>query len=379
MEKGRFAVFFSIVLTIWTAMNAYVLWRIWSLPPVQRAVPRPAFFGLAAFLWASYLAARFLERAGVRSLAHVLEWIGAHWLGTVFLAFVCLLIVDLVSGFGRFFPATSVRAWALAAAAVLAIVALVQARRAPVVSEYSVVLKNLPAGLDGTTLAVISDTHLGTMIGAGWVDARVAQVQALRPDLIVLAGDIIEGDDANEAQIVEGLRRLNAPMGVWAVTGNHEFFAGLPHSLKLLSDAGARVLRDESVEVKQGLVLAGVDDLTARRRYRRDGDFVERALSNRPPGATVLLSHSPLYSERAAGAGANLMISGHTHAGQIWPFTYFVQSVYPLIHGRYEINGMTAIVCRGTGTWGPRMRLWGRSEILKITLRSEAKNKLAAD
>ncbi len=376
MGKGRFAVFFLIVLTIWTAINAYVLWRIWSLPFVQRSIPRPLLLGIAVFLWSSYLAARWLEHAGIPSLAVALEWLGAHWLGAVFLAFVCLLIVDIVTGFGHWLPAQRLRTYALLPAAVLVIIALLQARRAPVVNQYSVSLKDLPAELDGTTLAVISDTHLGTMIGADWVDARVAQVQALRPDLIILAGDIIEGDDANEAQIAAGLRKLSAPLGVWAVTGNHEFFAGLPHSLKLLNQAGARVLRDESVEVRPGLILAGVDDLTARRRYRRDGDFIERALAKRPPGATVLLSHSPMYPERAAAAGANLMISGHTHSGQIWPFTYFVQSIYPLVHGRYEVNGMTAIVCRGTGTWGPRMRLWGprRDRRDNIAVRSAEQN-----
>ena len=98
-----------------------------------------------------------------------------------------------------------------------------------------------------------------------------------------------------------------------------------------------------------------------------------KALSGRPPGATVFLSHTPWETEKAAGAGAGLMLSGHTHGGQIWPFSYMVRLRYPLLGGRYDVNGMTVIVCRGTGTWGPRMRLWRPGEILRITLRSPGK------
>ena len=102
---------------------------------------------------------------------------------------------------------------------------------------------------------------------------------------------------------------------------------------------------------------------------RVPGDPVGQALAKRPRGTTVLLSHSPLEMERAARAGAELMLSGHTHGGQIWPFGYLVGIFYPLVAGRYDVDGMTVIVGRGTGTWGPRMRLWHRAEILKVTLR----------
>jgi hypothetical protein len=113
-----------------------------------------------------------------------------------------------------------------------------------------------------------------------------------------------------------------------------------------------------------------VDDLTSRRRRPAAEDPVGAALAGRPPGATVLLSHSPLELERAAAAGAELVLCGHTHAGQIWPFGYLVRLSYPRFAGRYEVGGATVIVGRGTGTWGPRMRLWQRGEILKVVLRT---------
>jgi predicted MPP superfamily phosphohydrolase len=140
--------------------------------------------------------------------------------------------------------------------------------------------------------------------------------------------------------------------------------------VRLLEAAGFEVLRDRWSEVLPGLIVAGVDDLTARQQFGDGTGHVARALNGHLAGAVVLLSHSPLEATQAARAGVGLMLSGHTHAGQIWPFGYLVRLRYPLLAGRYDVDGMPVIVCRGTGTWGPPMRLWRRSEILRITLRS---------
>ncbi len=371
------AVFFIVILLVWTAMHGYVFWRLASVPLVADHVPRPLLFALAGFLWISYVAARFLDRAQLEVIGRPMEWLGAFWLGALFLIFVCFLAADIVSGFGYLLPqlVPALRTWALAVAVVLFAIALAQGLRGPVVRSYEVNMPGLPAEQDGTVVAVVSDTHLGNMIGERWLEARLAQLEALKPDLVIMAGDIVEGDTAREAKMLPVLRRFSAPLGVWAVTGNHEFYAGLDHSLRLFEAAGWRPLRDRWVEVRPGLVIAGVDDLTARRRYRNEvGVFVDQALAGRPANAaTVFVSHSPLHIDRVAGNGVGLMISGHTHNGQLWPFTYVVSRVYPLIAGRYDLGTTTAIVCRGTGTWGPRMRLWGRGEILRIVLRSRQK------
>ena len=132
------------------------------------------------------------------------------------------------------------------------------------------------------------------------------------------------------------------------------------------------VLRDTWTEIRPGLILAGVDDLTSNHRHVVGNDSISKALKGRSTGATILLSHSPLQVDQASNSGVQLMLCGHTHAGQIWPFNYLVRRRYPMIAGKYEVNGMTIIVCRGTGTWEPRMRLWYPSEILRITLHSRS-------
>ncbi|OYW00108.1 MAG: metallophosphoesterase, partial [Acidobacteria bacterium 37-65-4] len=152
--------------------------------------------------------------------------------------------------------------------------------------------------------------------------------------------------------------------------GNHEFYAGLEGSVALLKRAGFHVLRDQWEEAAPGLILAGVDDLTARRQFGLPDHPLESALGGRPPGATLFLCHSPLEVQRASELGVGIMLSGHTHAGQIWPFGYLVRLSYPYLAGSFRIGGMDLVVSRGTGTWGPRMRLFCRSEILRITLRA---------
>jgi predicted MPP superfamily phosphohydrolase len=366
--------FFATVLTVWVALHAYVVWRTASIPIVAAHVPRIGLIAGAILLGSSYLGARIAEHFGAGLPGRILEFVGAAWMGVLFLLFASLLLADVVTGFGYLLPraAGAVRGWALLLAGLLSVVAAVQGLRAPVVREQEVRLPGLPAALDGTVVALASDLHLGTLIGEGWLTDRIGQIDALKPDVVVLCGDILEGDGPQEMNLLPVLRSLRAPLGVFAVTGNHEFYAGLEKSVRFLEEAGFTVLRDRAVEVRPGLVLAGVDDLTARRQRNRNGDPVRRALEGRPAGATLFLSHTPWQAERAAAAGAGLMLSGHTHAGQIWPFGWLVRLNYPLLAGRYEVAGMTVIVGRGTGTWGPRMRLWRPGEIVRITLRSPA-------
>jgi hypothetical protein len=219
-------------------------------------------------------------------------------------------------------------------------------------------------------LLQISDLHLGNLLGRRWLKHLIDRVNGMKPDIVVIAGDLVDGNVGRVEPLRQVLQELHAPLGVWAVTGNHEFYAGVERSVRLLEGAGFKVLRDRHELAAPGLVMAGVDDLTARRQFGSEDHAIGKALANRPQGATILLSHSPWQPEKAAVAGSGLMLSGHTHNGQVWPFNYFVRMRYPLLSGRYEVNGMTAIVCRGTGTWGPRMRLWQPSEMVRIKLKA---------
>jgi predicted MPP superfamily phosphohydrolase len=372
---SRFAIFLTTVLLIWAAMHSYVFWRLSSLPWISKTVPSWAVTLTGLILWLSYPVARMIESRAPDALALPIEYLAANWMGVLFLLLCGLLTADILTLGGWLWPSKAplVRSFAAGAALVLSAIALAQGHRDPVVSDYEVTLPGLPKERDKTVLVAFSDIHLGTLIRERWLSRMVSRVNALKPDIIVAAGDVVDGNAGRAVGMAKLLGRLEAPLGVWGVTGNHDYYAGIEESVRIFEQAGIKVLRDDHAEVAPGLVIAGVDDLTARAQFGAAAHPADTALAGRPAGGVVYLSHTPWDAGFAAMNGAGLMISGHTHNGQIWPFSYFVRTRYPLVCGRYEVDGMTVIVGRGTATWGPRMRLWRRGELLRITLRSGAR------
>lgn len=365
--------FGNMLIVICTLMQAYVFWRAASVPFVRRHVSRKVIIGVCLALWAVFVISTLLSHSNLGTAGAALEFFGMNWLAALFLIFICLFAMDVVTGFGFFFRriAPSLRGVALAGGVILSTIALVQGMRPPVVRQYEIKLSGLPAELDGAVLVALSDVHLGSLLGEQWLAARVAQVQSLHPDVIVLLGDLVEGHGAPPGKFLAGLSGLSAPLGVWAVPGNHEAHGSGNGTAQVAEQGRVQVLANRWAEVSPGLVLAGVEDLTGASHSGNSKDMIAQALQGRPPGVTVLLSHTPWETENAARKGVGLMLCGHTHGGQIWPFGYLVATRYPLLAGRYEVGDMTVLVCRGTGTWGPRMRLWLPAEILRVTLRSK--------
>jgi predicted MPP superfamily phosphohydrolase len=363
---------FGIVLiSLCSVLQVYVFWRAGSAPFLNRYVGTKTLAVAGVVLWLIFVLGRVFGHGGTGIVCATLEFLGMTWMGILLLMFVSILAVDLITLFGLIMPriALRLRGVALLVGLALSAIALFQGLRPPMVEKYEVTLQGLPTGLDGTVLVGLSDLHLGSLIGDGWLKARIRQIKAMNPDMVVFLGDVFEGHGPPAAPLLSTFQELTAPLGVWAVPGNHESHGD--GNMALFQSAGYKLLRNRWAEVGPGLVLAGVEDLTHLNRRGMGGDPVAQALEGRPPLATILLSHTPWEAEKAAEAGVGLMLCGHTHGGQIWPFGYLVKIRYPLFEGRYEIGPMTVIVCRGTGTWGPRMRLWLPGEILCVTLRSK--------
>jgi predicted MPP superfamily phosphohydrolase len=364
---------FGVILALSvTVMQAYVFWRVSSVPFVKKHLSRRLLAGVGLALWAAYFFSSTVSADLTGALAMPLELWSMTWLAMLFLMSVALLAVDVLTGFGTWmkWAVPRLRGAGLLAGGALSAIALFQGLRAPVIESHEVHIASLPAALDGTVVVGLSDLHLGLLLGTPWLAARVRQVQAERPDVVVFIGDVFEGHNAPNSGLLAELRHLSAPMGVWGVLGNHEFHAGSKDNATLFDAAGIHLLRNAWVELRPGLVIGGVDDAPANEGSGVAGAPLKAVLAGRPPGAVLLLSHYPLASDTVTGAGVDLLLSGHTHGGQIWPFGYLVRQRFALFEGRYGLVGSTAIVSRGTGTWGPRMRLWKPAEILRVTLRS---------
>lgn len=245
-------------------------------------------------------------------------------------------------------------------------------RRAPVV-DVDVPIERLPAALQGFTIVQISDVHVGPTIKRGYVQAIVDAVNAARPDLVAITGDVVDGSVERLAGHTQPLAGLSAPHGVYLVTGNHEYYSGAQTWVREFRRLGLRVLLNEHAVVHpagHAVVVAGVTDYSAGAFDPAQRSSPARALAGAPADAAVrlLLAHQPRTAVAAARLGYHLQISGHTHGGQFFPWGFFVRLQQPYTAGLHRLQNMWIYVSRGTGYWGPPKRLAAPSEITRIRL-----------
>ena len=371
----RFLVFFTTVFGIWLLFHLYIGWRLWSLPLFISTSGHRALVVALAVGCVSYPLGRILFNHGAPKIGTVVEYGGAVWMGFLILLISALGLVDLVTVFGLVLKpwVVGLRTAAVGCAVILAVVAWVGGHVRPRTVDLEIELPNLPPEVDGLVVVQLSDLHLGSLIGARSLRAVIEQIDGLRPDVVAVTGDLMDSDAGAVEKLVPVLRELTAPRGVYAVLGNHEYYAGAERSRQLMRDAGFTVLDNASSEVAPGLWVAGVADHGGGRQTDELVADLETALTDVPPGAAVvLLQHTPGAEDTAAAAGIGLMLNGHTHGAQIWPAHYLVRRVFPHLAGVRQVGTMTQVVCRGAGQWGPPMRLFAPSEIYRITLRSPA-------
>ena len=247
----------------------------------------------------------------------------------------------------------------------------------PRIVDVPIELARLPAALSGFTIAQISDVHAGPTVDRTFVEGVVRRVNELAPDLVAITGDLVDGSIKRYASVVEPLADLRSPHGTFFVTGNHEYYSGVDSWLTHLRGLGLRVLRNERVSIARNdnaFDLAGIDDHESHRWGRGHGADLPRALEGRDPArALVLMAHQPRQVRIAARHGVDLQISGHTHGGQIFPWHGAVMIQQGgLLAGHYRVGDTQLYVSRGTGYWGPALRIGAPAEISRIVLRTAA-------
>lgn len=223
----------------------------------------------------------------------------------------------------------------------------------------------------GYRIVQISDVHVGPTIGVDFMTSLVARINALSPDAVVITGDLVDGSVAELAAHVAPLRDLVSRDGVFFVTGNHEYYSGADAWLAHLTTLGVRSLRNERVSLggEHGFDLAGIDDATAHQFGAGHGANLPAALAGRDASrAVVLLAHQPRAALEAATLGVSLVLSGHTHGGQMFPWSHIVKLQQPFIAGLYRHLETQVYVSCGTGYWGPPMRVGAPAEITEIEL-----------
>lgn len=374
------SLFFLFFFSLYAAMNAYLYWKV-------RAAFRHStglallLVALLALLVVSPVLVRTLDRWRWFRLAAVVADVGFSWMAIVF--WVCVLggTADLwnVAVRGLALVAPSAHAALLPPRATLLVIAaivaaafgwgLIEAANIRV-RNVAIQLRQLPPGAAELKLVQVSDLHLGVHTGQGRLARVVELIERIDPDVVVSTGDLVDSSFENVNSMSGLLARLRPRLGKFAVLGNHEFYAGLPNSLAFHEAAGFRVLRGEAVDVGQAIRIAGVDYPSGRRGGGQDLADEDKALAAPAGGRfVILLKHQPTVAPASAGR-FGLQLSGHTHGGQIFPWHAITRMTYRFGSGLHLLPGGSRLyVSRGTGTWGPPLRVLAPPEITVFTLR----------
>ena len=236
-----------------------------------------------------------------------------------------------------------------------------------VITPLIIQLPSLPAELVGKKVVWVSDIHLGQIYSVSFLDKIVAKIQTLKPDMILVGGDVYDGGAFPTDSAIPVLAKLQAPLGTYFITGNHEEFGDNAKYLTAIRAAGITILNNEKIDV-HGLQLIGVDynDTTSRSNY----ESIIKSLAIDKNKPSILLKHAPTALDIAEQTGVNFQISGHTHRAQMWPLNFITWLVYKgFDFGLHNFGRMTVYTSSGVGTWGPPLRVGSPSEIVLIELK----------
>mgnify|MGYP000886465661 CR=1 FL=1 len=345
-----------IVLAVLGGAHVYIWWRLVEpLPSPWREVGT----AVVALFGPSLPLVMIISRGMSRDAARRVQLVGYLWFGLAVYLLLGAWGSHVAVGLGA--SARDAAAVAGAAAIATVVLGLVHVTRGPRVRRVEVPLEKL--GVDGYRIVQLTDVHIGNSLGREFAERVVRQVNELEPDLVVITGDFVDGHLSELQHHVEPFRELRARDGVYAVTGNHEYYWNAGLWLEHLRSLDINILRNEHVTIGGAFQLAGVDDVTA-------SEDLPRALRGRDPTLpVVLLAHHPRTIKRAAAAGVDLQLSGHTHGGQLLPLGWLIRLFEPKAAGLARFGASWLYVSEGTGYWGPPLRVGTTQEITAITLR----------
>jgi len=366
-----FAVFISVFLSLYGGMHFYALLKI------RRALS-PGFPAEAAIICfmvlmvVSPILVRVLEEYGFEDTGRVIAYIGYGWMGILFIFLVLSVAIDIV----RILLPAGLRPSPLIAFVIAAcfsfIFSLYGLYEAMVVKveHVNIVSQKLAGDRRSLRIVQISDVHLGLLFREHRLRKVVNCIKDASPDILVSTGDLVDGQTDGLSGVLYMLMELSPPLGKYAVTGNHEFYAGIRKSINFTRDAGFKVLRDEALTLPGLINIAGVDDPAGGRKNLEEH---EKEILSSLPGETftLLLKHRP-----HVGPGSDrlfdLQLSGHTHKGQIFPFGLLVKLVHGRISGLHRLDsGSLLYISRGSGTWGPPFRILSPPEVTVINITAD--------
>jgi predicted MPP superfamily phosphohydrolase len=379
MKSYQFLIFFSIVLLIYSLINYYIYIRGMQALPLSISF-RKWYPWIFLFVSASYVIGRFLERAWISPVSSFFTFVGSFWLALMVYLLMAVLVIDLVRLVLYFLPKPAFlannyvevkRIMFLAITCIVGIIVLIGHINAlnPRVKRVDIKIDKKAGQLKTLHIAAASDIHMGTLVGPRRTAKLVRMLNECNADIILLAGDIVDEDLAPviHNDLGRSLLKLKAPLGVFAITGNHEYIGGAEAAVKYLETHGIRMLRDTSIKIEDSFYLVGRNDRDSKRFSARERKNLDKVLEGIDFSLPVLMmDHQPFNLQQVADAGVDFQLSGHTHHGQLWPFNYITNAIYEVSWGFKQKGNSHFYVSSGYGGWGPPVRIGNRPEILDI-------------
>lgn len=382
MKTIQYIVFFGIVFTIYGLINVYVYCRGISIIP-NTVHARNIFFFTFLFFSFSFVIGRFLERIWLSPVSFAFTWIGSFWLAAMFYFFLLAVLSDIVRLFNHFFHffpdfitsnPDAFRRYTFLIAVSVVVITLIAGHLNAVIPR----VKRIPLTINKAVnidspfrVVVVSDIHLGTIIGPRREKRLVKKINSLEPDLVLFAGDVVDEDlgPVLHQNVGKELENIKSSNGIYSITGNHEYIGGVEEAVAFLTRHGITVLRDSVTSIMNAIYVVGREDHD-QRRFGGSGkkplhELLQDVERTKP---VIVMDHQPTTLDESVQNKVDLHLSGHTHHGQIWPLNLLTRKIYQLSWG-YEKRGTTHIyVSSGFGTWGPPVRIGSHPEIVELIL-----------
>lgn len=364
------AIFVILTLIMLVSGHAFLWWsfvRFFAISKITIKIFLAVLLGLMSL---SFIVSTFIVHWSENWLADKFYLVSGVWLGLIWYVAIAVAATWIFYWVGQWtdieMPLRTISIIFMTMAIAYTIYGMVNAFT-PIVRSEEVLLKNLPAAWQSKKIVHLSDIHLGTVHKKPFMQNIVDEVNGLKPDIVFITGDIFDGAGQTLNHMLQPINNINAPLGIYAIIGNHETYLSLDKSLAAIKDTKIKLLRDEVAEVN-GIQIAGIDYPMPGEEHDIE-DILNKLDKNK---ATIVLYHEPKEDvwEKIKEAGGDLMLSGHTHKGQLWPFGRITKMMYgPYHQGLHKIDDFYINTSSGIGTWGPPMKTTGHSEIIEITLK----------
>jgi predicted MPP superfamily phosphohydrolase len=380
MRATSFLIFFGTALLIYFSINFLIYTRglqAFSLSPAWRKGYIAAFWLIVS----CFIVGEILEHTHSSLASEWIYRIGAFWLAFMLYFSLTILLFDIIRLFNHFFhflPEMTqtlrfrIGLFTVAFVSLVVLAGHINALNTRV-REISLNIHKQIKGNPEMKVLIASDIHLGALIGENREERLVSIIKNQKPDLVLLCGDLVDGDVASALRknLGKRIQEIKTPIGVYAIPGNHEYIGGIQKTLPYLESININILRDRTLILPNGVQLIGRDDRDNRRMGEETGRKTLKELMNGLDKSfpVIVMNHQPFNLDEAVAEGVDLHISGHTHHGQLWPLNYITKAVYELSWGFLKKGETNFYVSSGFGSWGPPVRLGNTPEVVVFNLK----------